>query len=324
MSRGPTYAHAAGHAHAHGHSNAHSHVPAASSDPDAGRLKIALALILAFMAGEVVFGILAHSLALLSDAGHMLIDALAIAISLIALRLIKRPAQGRLTYGLGRVEIFSAQFNGATLLVLSLLIVYEAIRHLVAPPQTHGLPVLVVALIGIAVNLLASWQLSRADRNSMSVEGSFQHVLTDLYAFIGTAIAGVVILTTGFLRADAIASLLVAGLMLRSASGLLRDSARVLLEASPPELDPEAIGISMAKIAGVAEVHDLHVWQVSSGFPALSAHVLVGRDEDCHATRRELEAMLNQRFHIEHTTLQVDHAGEDLLHIELSPRLEGR
>lgn len=334
--RGDRRADAHGHPHAHRHSHLpahrhshlpahrHSHLPAASSDPDVGRLKLALALILAFMAGEVVLGVLAHSLALLSDAGHMLTDALAIAISLLALRLIKRPAHGRLTYGLGRVEIFSAQFNGATLLVLGLLIVYAAVRHLVQPPPTQGVPVLVVALVGIVVNLLASWQLSRADRSSISIEGSFQHVLTDLYAFIGTAIAGVVILATGFLRADAIASLLVAGLMLRSAHGLLRDSARVFLEASPPELDPQAIGLAMAGIAGIAEVHDLHVWQVSSRFPALSAHVLVGRDEDCHAKRRELEQVLHRRFGIEHTTLQVDHAGEDLLDIELSPRLTER
>lgn len=309
-----------GHAHRHGH----SHLPRATEDTDARRLKAALGLILVFMAAEVVFGVLSHSLVLLSDAGHMLTDALAILVSLIALRLMTRPAQGRLTYGLGRVEIFSAQLNGATLLVLGLLIVYEAIRRLIQPPQTHGLTVLIVALVGIVVNLLASAQLSKANRDSLSIEGSFQHVLTDLYAFIGTAVAGGVILATGFLRADAIASLLVAALMLRSAYGLLRDSARVLLEASPPELDPQAIGFAMASVAGVTEVHDLHVWQVSSGFPALSAHVLVGRDQDCHASRRELEALLHSRFGVEHTTLQVDHAGEDLLEIELSPRLERR
>lgn len=305
-------------AHAH-HGHSHSH--ALSADADARRLWVALALILAFMVGEVVTAVFAHSLALLSDAGHMLTDALAIGVSLLALQLMQRPAKGAMTYGLGRVEALSAQFNGAMLLVLAVLIAYEAVRHLVSPPDTWGLPVLVVALVGILVNLLASGQLARANRASMAVEGSFQHLLTDLFAFIGTAVAALVILTTGFLRADAIASLLVAALMVRSASGLLRDSARVFLEAAPQELDPQSIGLAMAGVAGVVEVHDLHIWQVSSGFPALSAHVLVGQQSDCHATRRELQRMLHDRFEIAHSTLQVDHEGEDLLSIELSPRL---
>jgi cobalt-zinc-cadmium efflux system protein len=304
------------HAH-HGHSHSHG----LGADADSRRLWVVLALILAFMAGEVAVGILAHSLALLSDSAHMLTDAFAIGVSLAALRLMRRPAAGAMTYGLGRVEALSAQLNGALLLVLAIAIAYTAVRHLIAPPQTKGLPVLVVALVGIAINLLATRQLAKADRSSMNIEGSFQHVLTDLFAFIGTAIAAIVILTTGFLRADAIASLLVASLMVRSACGLLRDSARVFLEAAPHELDPQAIGQAMAAVSGVVEVHDLHVWQVSSGFPALSAHVLVGRESDCHATRRALQAMLGERFAIEHCTLQVDHEGGDLLSIELSPRL---
>jgi cobalt-zinc-cadmium efflux system protein len=301
----------------HGHSHAH----ALSAGADSRRLWIALSLILAFMAGEVVASVLGHSLALLADAGHMLTDAFAIGVSLLALRLMKAPAKGAMTYGLGRVEALSAQFNGAMLLVLAILIAYEAIRHLVSQPPTRGLLVLIVALAGILVNLLATSQLSKANRGSMNIEGSYQHVLTDLFAFIGTAIAGAVILATGFLRADAIASLLVAALMARSAVGLLRDSGRVFLEAAPARLDPQAIGAAMAGVPGVVEVHDLHVWQVSSGFPALSAHVLVGAERDCHAARRALEAVLRKRFEIEHTTLQVDHEGGDLLSIEVSPRL---
>lgn len=305
--------------HRHDH---HAHGVAA--EVDVGALSVALALIVAFMAAEVVTGILAHSLALLSDAAHMLTDAIAIGVSLLAVRLMRRPAKGPMTYGLARAEILSAQFNGATLLVLAILIVYEAIGRLISPPQTHGGLMLAVALAGIAVNLAASTQLSRANRRSLSVEGSFQHILTDLYAFIGTAIAAVVIIATSYVRADAIASLLIAALMLRSAYGLLRDSGRVFLEASPKELDPQQIGHAMASADGVAEVHDLHVWEVSSGFPALSAHVLVHADTDCHAVRRRLEAMLRQRFEIEHTTLQVEHEGEPLLKVELSPRLRDR
>ncbi len=278
-----------------------------SPDADKRRLLVALALIVTFMAGEVVVGILAHSLALLSDAAHMLTDAGAIGLSLVALALAARPAAGAMTYGLKRAEILSAQANGVTLLVLAGLIVYEAIHRLVEPPQVRGWAVLIVALVGVAVNLLATWQLARANRENMAIDGSFQHLVTDLYAFIGTVIAAVIILTTGFLRADAIASLFVAALMLRAAYGLLKDSGRVLLEASPEGMNPREIGRALATFPEVKNVHDLHVWQIASGFPALSAHVLVSPGADCHTIRRELAELIHERFGIDHTTLQVDH-----------------
>ncbi|HZV27626.1 MAG TPA: cation diffusion facilitator family transporter, partial [Acidothermaceae bacterium] len=236
--------------------------------------------------------------------------------SLVAIRLAARPAKGAMTFGFKRAEIMSAQFNGATLLVLALLIIYEGITRLVRPPNVGGAPVLVVALVGIAVNLAVTWTLSRANRQSMNVEGAFQHILTDLAAFVFTAIAGVIILTTGFHRADGIASLVIAATMLKAAYGLLRDSGRVFLEAAPKGLDPDAIGRAMVAQDGVREVHDLHVWEVTSGFPSLSAHVLVGTHNDCHAVRRELERMLRDKFDLEHTTLQVDHAAEQLLSID--------
>ncbi len=293
----------------------HSH--GVSADADTGKLTIALVLIVGFMAIEVVVGILVSSLALLSDAGHMLTDAAAIALSLVAIRLAQRPAKGAMTYGLKRTEILSAQFNGATLLVLALLIIYEGIRRLISPPEVGGTAVLIVALVGIVVNLAATYTLSKANRQSMNVEGAFQHILTDLFAFLATAIAGAAIITTGFARADGIASLFVAAIMLRAAYGLLRDSGRVFLEAAPEGLDPDAIGRAMIAEAAVTEVHDLHVWEITSSFPALSAHVLVGRHSDCHASRRALEAMLNDRFELDHPTLQVDHDGGELLEIEL-------
>jgi cobalt-zinc-cadmium efflux system protein len=301
----------------------HSH--AAHADADRGRLRIALALILALMAAEVAAGILAHSLALLSDAGHMLTDAAAIGLSLLALRLAARPARGAWTFGLKRVEILSAQANGVTLLILAAFISYAAVRRLFDPPHVRGWLVLFVALGGALVNLAAIWTLSGADRRSLNVEGSFQHILTDLYAFIGTAIAAGVILLSGFERADPLVSLLIAGLMARSGYRLVKASARIFLEAAPEGLDPRAIGRALVAEEGVVEVHDLHVWEVTSGFPALSAHVLVGRECDCHAARRRLEALLHARFGLDHTTLQVDHTGGELL--EIAPRAatsEGR
>jgi cobalt-zinc-cadmium efflux system protein len=305
---------AAVHAHDHGHDHAHSHAPA----PDADRrwLSVALGLILAFMAVVVIAGILADSLALLSDAAHMLTDAGSIGLALFAARLAARPPGGRFTFGLGRAEILSAQVNGASLLVLAGVIAWEAVQRLGNPPDIDGAIVLVVGLLGAAVNVAAAWALSRAERRSLNVEGARAHVLTDLYASLGAALAGLLVLTAGFERADGIVALLVAALMVRSAFSLLRQSTDVLLEAAPRGLDPDAIGRALAAHPGVSEVHDLHVWEVTSGFPALSAHVLVPQDADCHARRAELELLLAERFGLEHTTLQVEHeSGGGLLDI---------
>jgi cobalt-zinc-cadmium efflux system protein len=306
---------------AHEHA-AHSH--GVGPDADGRRLTAALALIVAFMAVELAAAVLAHSLALLSDAGHMLTDAAAIGFSLAALRLAARPPSGALTFGLRRVEIVSALANGVTLLILAGFISYEAVRRLFAPPHVHGGLVLAVALVGILVNLAAAWTLSGANRRSLNVEGSFQHILTDVYGFIATAVAAGVILASGFQRADPIASLLIAALMTRSGLALVRDSGRVFLEAAPKGLDPQQIGEALVAQPGVVEVHDLHVWEVTSGFPALSAHVLVGADSDCHAVRRQVEAMLRERFALDHTTLQVDHTGSELLEISAPARWGAR
>jgi cobalt-zinc-cadmium efflux system protein len=274
-------------------------------------------LIVGFMVVEIVAGILSNSLALVSDAAHMLTDAGAIALSLVALRLASRPAGGNLTFGLKRAEILSAQANGAVLLVLAGLIVYEAVHRLIEPLSVGGWTVIVVALAGLVVNGVATWQVAQADRENMAVEGSFKHLLTDVYAFAGTLVAGIVIVATGFDRADPIASLVVAGLMLWAAYGLLKNSGRVLLEMSPEGLDVAEIGQALADHPHVASVHDLHVWQIASGFPALSAHVLVPPGDDCHGIRRELEALLVERFGLEHTTLQVDHErGGELIAVE--------
>ena len=297
--------------HAH-----HGHTHGASADADRGKLWIALTLILGLMAGEVIAGIVANSLALFSDAAHMLTDAAAIGLSLLALRLSRRPPGGAMTFGLKRVEILSAQVNGVTLLVLAVVIGIEAVRRLIDPPSVEGGLVLFVALAGIAVNLAATAVLAGANRESLNVEGSYQHLLTDLYAFVGTAIAAILIITIGFERADPIVSVLVAGLMLRSAYSLLRDSGRVFLEAAPKGVDPDQIGRRMCEQPGVVEVHDLHVWEVTSEFPALAAHVIVRRDADCHLARLELASLLEDEFGIHHTTLQVEHEPERLLQIE--------
>jgi cobalt-zinc-cadmium efflux system protein len=301
--------------------HAHTHTPAA--EVRGGRLGAALALIVGLMAVEIAAGVLAHSLALLSDAAHMLTDAAAIVLSLIALRLARRPAAGALTFGLRRAEILSAQLNGAALVILAGFVVYGAVQRLISPPHVRGGIVLAVAIAGALVNVLAVAMVAGGgDRRSLAVEGSFQHILTDLYAFIATAIAAVVILATGFSRADPLASLLIAALMLRSGVGLLVASGRIFLEAAPVGLDPQEIGAALVAQPGVVEVHDLHVWELTSAFPALSAHVLVRRECDCHAARRAMEGMLRERFDLHHTTLQVDHESSELL--EIAPRAPAR
>jgi cobalt-zinc-cadmium efflux system protein len=294
------------------HNHSHDFVEA-----DARRLAGALALIVAFLAAEVVAGIIASSLALISDAGHMLTDAVAIALALAALRLAQRPPAGSFTYGLQRAEILSAQVNGITLLLFGALITYEGIRRLIDPPEVEGTLVVVVALIGIVVNLVAARMLAGAERRSLNIEGAFLHIVTDLFAFVATAIAGALILIWGFDRADGIASLLIAALMFWAAYGLLRESGRVFMEAAPKGLDPEAIGEALLHEAGVVEVHDLHVWEVTTGMPAISAHMIVRQDADCHEARWRAARLLAERFGVEHSTLQVEHEpGDELLQIE--------
>jgi cobalt-zinc-cadmium efflux system protein len=287
----------------HGHGHSHTHGRTA----DRRAISIALCLIVAFMGAEVAAGLVAGSLALLADAGHMLTDAAALAAALVASRLASRPAQGQWTFGLGRSEILAAQANGIALLLLGIWIVYSAVRRLVDPGAVHGGIVLVVALVGVAVNLAATLVLARADRSSLNVEGAFLHVATDLAAFIGTAIAGALVLVTGWSRFDPIAGLLVAALMVRSSWSLIRESGRIFLEAAPEGLDPDDVARALAADPDVVEVHDLHVWTVTSGFPALAAHVLVAPGADCHEARRRLQHVLEEQFHISHATLQVDH-----------------
>jgi cobalt-zinc-cadmium efflux system protein len=282
-----------------------------TADADRKWLSIALVLIVGFMAVEVVVGVIAGSLALITDAGHMLTDAASIVLALVAIGLAARPARGDYTYGLKRAEILSAQANGITLLLLAAYFIFEGIRRLIDPGEVEGLLVFVTALVGIVINVAASWCISRANRSSLNVEGAFQHILNDLYAFIATAIAGAAVWLTGFARADAIAALIVAALMIKAGWGLVRASGRIFLEAAPQGVDPDGVGRELAAIGAVVEIHDLHIWEITSGEAALSAHVIVADGADCHAIRGDLERILRDRHHIDHTTLQVDHVCAD-------------
>jgi cobalt-zinc-cadmium efflux system protein len=305
--------------HDHEHSHAcHSHAP--SLDADRRWLTVALALIAAFMGVEIVAGVLAGSLALLSDAAHMLTDAASIALALAAARLAARPAAGAFTFGLGRAEILSAQINGAALLVLAGAIAIAGVQRLSSPPDVAGAVVLVVGVVGALVNVGAFAALSRSERQSLNVKGARAHVLADLYGSVAAIVAGAIIAAGGPPEVDAIAALTVAALMLRSGWSLLRASTRVLLEAAPQGIDPTEVGRTLAAQPGIVEIHDLHVWEVTSGFVAVAAHVVVPPEDDCHLRRRELQNILHERFGIHHTTLQVDHESwQPLVQIERRP-----
>jgi cobalt-zinc-cadmium efflux system protein len=316
---GPGHGHShGGQEHAHDHAaGGHTHAPSAHADRR--WLAVALALIAGFMAVEVVAGLLAGSLALLSDAAHMLTDAAAIGLALFAARLAARPAAGSFTFGFGRAEIVSAQINGAALFALAGVIAVEGVRRLGAPPDVDGPVVAVVGVTGALVNVAAFWALSRAERQSLNVAGARAHVLADLYGSAAAITAGLVIAFGGPAEVDAVAALSVAALMLRSGWSLLRASTRVLLEAAPAGLDPDEVGRTLARMPGIVEIHDLHVWEVTSGFVAVAAHVVVAPDDDCHLRRRELQAVLHERFGIRHTTLQVDHESWQPL-VQIEPR----
>jgi cobalt-zinc-cadmium efflux system protein len=274
----------------------------------------ALALVLALTAGftvvEIVGGLLTGSLALLADAGHMLSDNLSLGLALFAAWLAQRPATPNKSFGYRRAEILAALANGVTLVAVSIWVFVEAYSRLKEPPEVLGGPMLVVAALGLLVNAAGAIILYRSGGESLNVQGAMRHVFADALGSVGAIVAAAVIILTGWRYADPLISVAIGFLILGSSWKLLKDSTNILLEATPPHLNTTEVGQKLASAEGIVEVHDLHIWTITSGFPALSAHVLVGRHEDCHARRRELEDILAREYGISHTTLQVDHIGD--------------
>ncbi len=288
-----------------GHS--HSHGPGGYRGADRRALMIAAVLTAGFMLVEAAGGLVFDSLALLADAGHMLSDSFSLFLALAAVSLAARPATARRTFGFKRAEILAALVNGVLLVVVSIWVIVEAIGRLEDPVEIMGFGMLVVAIVGLVINLAAAWVLMRSGGESLNVRAALRHVLGDLAGSVGVIIAALVIILTGWEPIDAIISILISLLIAASAWSILREAVDVLLESAPSGLDTEEVGMALASHSGVDQVHDLHVWQITSGFPTLSAHVLVGPEADCHGIRLELEALLNDQFGIGHTTLQVDH-----------------
>jgi len=295
----------------------HSHADDHRRLADRRALRGALALVGLFAVVEVVAGYAAGSLALLADAGHMLGDAGSLGLALFAAWLGSRPASPGRSFGYRRAEILAALANGVALVAIAIWIVVEALQRLRDPVEPSGGWVLAVGVAGLLLNLAAASLLHRHGSESLNVQGALRHVIADALGSVGVIAAGAIVVLTGWSYADPLIAIAIALLVLGSSWTLLRDSVAILLEATPRELDAEAIGRAMIDVEGVREVHDLHVWTITSGFPSLSAHVLVAQGLDCHAKRRELERVLADRFGLSHTTLQVDHADAEYGRVEL-------
>src|SRR5215212_7344040 len=273
-------------------------------------LAVVLILTASFTAVEIIGGLLTGSLALLADAGHMLSDNFSLGVALFAAWLAGRPATPQKSFGYRRAEILAALANGLTLVAISVWIFIEAYTRLREPAEVLGGPMLVVATLGLLVNVAGAAILYRSGGDNLNVEGAMRHVLADALGSVGAMAAAATIILTGWRYADPLISVAIGLLILGSSWKLLRDSTNILLEATPANLNAAEVGRKMASAEGIVEVHDLHIWTITSGFPALSAHVLVGPQEDCHARRRELEGFLAHEYGISHTTLQVDHVGD--------------
>jgi len=304
--------------HHHGHDDAHANGP--DRRADARALAWVLALTAGFAVAEVVGGLVAGSLALLADAAHMVSDVASLALALGAIWLAGRAASSRMSFGYRRAEILAALANGVGLVAVAIWIWVEAAGRLSSPGEVAGVMTLAIGLAGLVVNVVGAWILWRSQAGSLNVRAAFLHVIGDLLGSLGVVVAAVLVLTMGWERADPVIAILIGGLVLVSAWRVLRESVGVLLEGAPEGIDVDAVGRRMASMDGVTEVHDLHIWTITSGFPALSAHVLVGQGEDCHGRRRELATMLDDEFGIGHSTLQVEHSGGRSRLLEVSPR----
>ncbi len=303
-----------GHAHAH----SHSHGLDARRAGNRSRMVIALGINVVLLVATVVGGLLTDSLALLADAGHLLSDVGAIAIGLVAARLAGMAPTPARTYGLQRSEVLGALANGVLLVVVSVLIVVEALSRFGSPPDVSGAGMLVVGIAGLGGNVAATWVLAAGDREDLNLEAVLRHSAADALSSIGVVVAAILILAAGWDEADPIASLVIAGLILLGSWRLLKDPVDVLLEAAPAGTDVAAIGSAMAAEQDVVEVHDLHVWTLTAGFPALSAHVVVRPGCDRDRVLLAVERLLHERFGIHHTTLQMieEAPSGDLIQVE--------
>nr|WP_050794359.1 cation diffusion facilitator family transporter [Paenibacillus curdlanolyticus] len=313
------HSHDHGHAHHHhGHSHGHSHHGHSHGQGNRRGLAIALGITGGIMVLEFVGGLLTSSLALLSDSGHMLSDTAAIALSLVAFWFAARPATAAKTYGFHRFEILAALFNALTLFVIAVLIAVEAYHRLGAPPQVAGLPMMLIASVGLLANLISAWSLHRQGdvEHNLNVRSAYLHILGDALGSVGAIVAGLLVTAFGWNWADPLVSVLVALLILRGAWGILKSVIHILMEGSPEGIACDDVKQTLLAIEGVRDVHDLHIWTITSGLPALSAHLLIDEHQDCQLVLQEALKQLADEYGLEHATLQLEKS--DTLHSPLS------
>lgn len=296
----------AGHSHGHGH--AHSGGGSAGSK-NRKRLAITLGLVTAYMIAEVIGGLLTNSLALLADAGHMLSDAAALALALFAIWIAQKPATPRHTYGYYRTEILAALANGATLVAISFYIFFEAYERIGEPPEVQGGLMMAIAVGGLLINLFGLWILNAGKGESLNVHGAWLHVLTDALGSVGAIVAGGLIWAFGWNWADPVASVVIGILVLFSSWNLLKETVAVLMEGTPGHIDVDKVRDAIREIPGVTSVHHLHVWTITSGLVALSAHVCVDDGHFRQETLQKIREPLHDRFGIDHATIQLEHEG---------------
>jgi len=294
------------HSHSHDHGHDHSHVPTVTS-ANQRKILISFVLIFTFMIVEAVGGVISGSLALLADAGHMLTDAMALALAYMAFRFGSRAADSKRTFGYLRFEVLAGFINAVTLFAIVAWIVYEAWGRLQAPPVILAGPMMIVAVLGLLINLLVLWIMTRGDTEHVNVKGAILHVIGDLLGSVGAILAAVIIYLTGWTPIDPILSVLVAALILRSAWKLLAKSIHILLEGAPEDASPEKVeqGL-MSAVPGLAAVSHVHVWQLTSGRTMATLHVRPNVDEEARAVVKRVEAVLREQFSIEHATVGID------------------
>jgi cobalt-zinc-cadmium efflux system protein len=281
---------------------------------DNRRMRVVLLINLAMLVAGIAGGVVFDSLALLADAGHVLADVGAIGLALFAAWMASRPSGPQRTFGFRRTEILAALANGITLVAVSVFVFVEAVARLSDPPDVAGGGVLVVGAFALAGNGVATWLLMRGDRSNVNLEGVLRHSAADALGSLGVIVAGLLVITTGWNQADPIVSIAIGVLILFGSWRLLREPFNVLMESAPEGIDVQEVGTAMCAVPGVREVHDLHVWTVTSGFPALAAHIRSDPSDSADEVRERIEAVLHERFGLDHTTLQV--VPEPLLQLE--------
>ncbi|MFP5112660.1 cation diffusion facilitator family transporter [Bacillaceae bacterium C204] len=293
------------HGHSHGHSHDHSHGHSHTSNKKA--LLSSFILIATFMVVEVIGGLLTNSLALLSDAGHMLSDAAALGLSFFAIKLGEKQGSQEKTYGYKRFEIIAAALNGLTLMVISIYIFFEAFQRFFNPPEVHSTGMLMISIIGLLVNIIAAWILMKGDKDeNLNVRSAFLHVLGDMLGSVGAIVAALLIMFFGWGIADPIASIIVAVLILISGFRVIKDSFNILMEGVPSQIDINHVKEELCKIPLVKEVHDLHIWTITSGYPVLSCHITISNNGVHDDVLSQSQRILHDDFHIEHSTIQIE------------------